>query len=64
MVHIANDSEHGCRGLLAGLHQKTLSVAGAVQRELADGGDGFFVERISRVLGDEAAVGLNFVDAE
>ena len=49
---------------LAGLHQEILAVGGAVLRDFADRENGFVVERVARIFGDEAAMRLHARDAE
>ena len=63
-VHVADGARHGGGGFLAGLHEEVLAVALAVLGDGADGFDGFWIERVGGIFGNEAAVGLHLVDAE
>jgi hypothetical protein len=57
--HVVDGAQHGGRCLLARLHQEVLAVALAVLGDGADGFDGLRVERIGRILGNKAAMGLH-----
>src|SRR5215475_15768449 len=64
MIDVADDAQHRYGGLLSRLHQKALPIAGAMKCELANRSDGLFVKSVARIFRYEAAMGLNFVDAE
>src|ERR1700744_774321 len=62
--NIAEGTRHGGRRLLAGPHEETLILLGAVLRTLLDGGNSFLVDRAAGILRDEAAVRLDLMLAE
>ena len=62
-VDISDAARHGRGCLLAGFHEEILSIALALFGDGADVLDDFRVERLGRVFGNKAAVGLHLVDA-
>src|ERR1039458_3472992 len=60
---VADGAEEGDGGFLAGFAAEVLAVAAAVVGHGADGFDGFLVNGIVRIFGDESAVSLDGGDA-